>query len=139
MNALPNIHPVMLLIILCVRVYGAKALFPVTGFVLIETMLYGISIWTVSYLYIWPLACIVALPFRSTESRLFWGVYAGMSGLLFGPLSALVTLMLSGWKAAVAYWVAGIPFDLIHCVSNFVTVFFLIGPLYQLILRLKSR
>lgn len=139
MNALPNIHPVMLLIILSVRVYGAKALYPVTGFVLIETMLYGISVWTVSYLYIWPLVCILALPFRNTEARLFWSVYAGLAGLFFGPLSALVTLALSGWRAAVAYWVAGIPFDLIHCISNFAIVFFLVNPLYQLIIRLKGR
>ena len=138
MNALPNVHPVMLLIILCVRVYGAKALFPVTGFVLIETMLYGISIWTASYLYIWPLACALALPFRDTESRLFWAVYAGLFGLAFGALSALVTLVLSGWRAAAAYWVAGIPFDVIHCISNFIIVFFLLPPLYQLTVRLKK-
>lgn len=139
MNALPNIHPVMLLIILCVRVYGVKALLPVSGFVLIETMLYGISVWTISYLYIWPLACALALPFRNTGSRLFWGMYAGLFGLLFGPLSAMVTLALSGKKAALAYWIAGIPFDVVHCISNFAIVFFLITPLYQLTVRMKSR
>lgn len=139
MNALPNIHPVMLMIILCVRAYGSKALYPVTGFVVIESLLYGLSIWTISYLYIWPLAALIALLFRTEESKLFWGIYAGIAGFLFGPLSALITLVLSGWRAAVAYWVAGIPYDIIHCVSNFIIVYFLLPPLYNLIVKIKSK
>ena len=138
MNALPNIHPVMLIILLCVRVYGVKALYPVTGFVVIESLLYGLSIWTISYLYIWPLAALLALFFRSEGSKLFWGVYAAVFGFLFGPLSALITLILSGWRAAVAYWVAGIPYDVIHCISNFIIVYFLLNPLYNLVMKIRN-
>lgn len=139
MNALPNIHPVMLLILLCVRVYGIKALYPVTGFVVIESLLYGLSIWTISYLYIWPMAALIALPFRNESSKLFWGIYAAIFGFLFGPLSAIITLALSGWRAAVAYWVAGIPYDIIHCISNFIIVYFLLTPLYNLVIKIKSK
>ena len=139
MNALPNIHPVMLILILCVRIYGVKSLYSIIGFVMIELMIYGVSLWTVCYLYTWPLYCIAALPFKENNSRLFWGLYAAAAGLLFGPLSALTTAVLSGWKASIAYWVSGIPYDIIHCISNFVIVYFLVDPLYKLLLKLRIK
>jgi len=138
MNALPNIHPVMLLILLCVRVYGGMAIYPVIGFVLLELSIYGLGIWSITYLYVWPLAVLLALPFRKKESRLFWAVFAGLFGLMFGALTASYTVILSGFKAAVAYWVAGIPFDVIHCVSNFVICYILLPPLTGLIQKLRQ-
>ena len=138
LNAIPNVHPLMLLIILSVRAYGARALYPVTGFVIIESLLYGLNIWTVSYLYIWPLYALAALLFKDCESELFWGIYAGLCGLLFGALSALPVLLLSGLQGAVAYWVAGIPYDIIHCVSNFVIVFSLLNPLTACLSKLHA-
>lgn len=138
LNSLPNIHPVMLLIILCVRCYGFAAIYPVIGFVAIELSLYGLGIWSITYLYVWPLAVFLALFFRSRESRLFWASFAGIYGLLFGMLTAAATIILSGPKAAVAYWVAGIPFDIVHCVSNFILVYFLLPPLYALIQKLRQ-
>ena len=129
MNALPNIHPVMLLLILSVRRYGRRALYPALGFSLVECLLYGFGMWSVSYLYIWPLSVLLALPFRRNDSPLFWACFAGVFGLCFGALSALTTLFLFGWHSAVAYWVSGIPFDLIHCVSNFILVLILYNPL----------
>lgn len=138
MNSLPNIHPVMLIIILCARLYGKKALYPVAGFVLIEILLYGISIWTVCYLYIWPLYTLAAVMLSNNNSRMFWALFAGICGLLFGLLSAAVTLAISGWHAAVAYWVAGIPYDVLHGVSNFIIVLALQPVLYDLVVRIKN-
>ena len=139
MNVLPNIHPVMLILLLCVRVYGGLALYPVIGFVLLELAIYGIGIWSVTYLYVWPLAVLLALPFRKTEGRLFWAVFAGAFGLAFGALTAFYTVFLSGIKTAVAYWVSGIPFDIVHCVSNFTICYFLLPPLTELVRRLRNR
>ena len=45
----------------------------------------------------------------------------------------------SGLRAAFAWWVAGIPFDLIHCVSNAVLTFTLLLPLYDLCVKLLGR
>jgi len=137
MNSLPNIHPVMLLILLCVRVYGGLAIYPVIGFVLLELSIYGLGIWSVTYLYVWPLAVLLAFPFRKKESRLFWAVFAGLFGLMFGFLTAAYTVILSGFKAAFAYWVSGIPFDIVHCAANFVICFILLPPLTKLIQKLR--
>jgi len=138
MNSLPNIHPVMLILLLCVRVYGGLAIYPVIGFVLLELAIYGLGIWSVTYIYVWPLAVLLALPFRKKESRLFWAVFAGAFGLSFGALTAAYTIIFSGFKAAVAYWVSGIPFDIAHCVSNFVICFFLLPPLTNLVVKLRK-
>ena len=137
MNALPNIHPVMLLLILSVRRYGRRALYPALGFSLVECLLYGFGMWSVSYLYIWPLSVLLALPFRRNDSPLFWACFAGVFGLCFGALSALTTLFLFGWHSAVAYWVSGIPFDLIHCVSNFILVLILYNPLTRVMNKIS--
>jgi len=138
LNSLPNIHPVMLLIILLVKAYGHLAIYPVIGFVLLELAIYGFGIWSVTYLYVWPLAVVLALIFRKQESRTFWASFAGAFGLMFGPLTAAATIIMSGFEAAVAYWVSGIPFDIVHAVSNFVIVFFLLPPLEKLVRRLRS-
>lgn len=136
MNILPNIHPVTLLLLLCVRFYGVKALYPAAAFALIESLLYGFSIWTVSYLYVWPLIVLAALPFRKVSSRLFWACFAGVFGLCFGALTAVPTALLSGGKAAVAYWVAGIPYDLIHGAANFLMVFLLLPVLERIMIKM---
>ncbi len=135
MNFIPNVHPVTLFIILGVMLYGRVFVFPVAGFVLIEIALYGMGWWTWSYLYIWPLQLLTALPLRNSRSGLLWACFAGLHGLFFGALSSLSTLLVSGWRAAVAYWAAGIPFDLAHAAGNFLLVYFLLMPLYDRITR----
>lgn len=136
MNVLPNIHPVTLILILCVRIYGGKALYPAFAFAVTEILLYGLGLWSVSYLYIWPLIAAAATPFRESDSRLFWGIYAGICGLLFGLFSSIPVIFLSGWQAAIAYWIAGIGFDMIHCISNFILVFVTEPILYKTLKKL---
>lgn len=139
MNVLPNIHPVTLILILCVRVYGVHALYPAFAFGLAEILLYGPGIWSLPYLYIWPLTVAAALPFRTSDSNLFWAIYAAVCGLLFGLFCSVPYLFLSGPHGAFAYWVAGIGFDLIQCVSNFVLTFFAGPPLYRTLEKLHHR
>ena len=50
MNALPNIHPVTLLLLLAVLRHGWRALYVAFGFSLIEVSLYGAS--SLAYLYL---------------------------------------------------------------------------------------
>ena len=127
MNALPNIHPVTLLLLLAVLRHGWRALYVAFGFSLIEVSLYGAS--SLAYLYLWPLLVLAAIPFRSSRSRLFWGAFAGIFGMSFGALCAIPYFVIGGWQAALSYWVSGIPFDLLHCVGNAALMFFLFTPL----------
>ena len=139
LRLIPNVHPVTLLLFLAAAVYGVKALYPAFGFALLEIALYGAGLWNLMYLYVWPLAVLMALPLRQSRSRALWAAAAGLHGLCFGALCASPYLFIGGWKMAVSWWISGIPYDVIHCVSNTVLTFVLLPPLRALLERLKAR
>lgn len=70
------------------------------------------------------------------ESHLGWGLLCGFYGLIFGTLTAIPVLILSGPAATLAYIIRGIPFDLIHGVSNFLLAFLLLPTLRRILARL---
>lgn len=127
--ALPNIHLVAVFVILAAQLFAWKSLFSVYIFVLLEGLIYGFSMWFINYLYVWAILDVVCVLLRKNKSALFWAVVSGIFGALFGALCAIPYFFVGGWSAAFSYWVAGIPFDLIHCVSNIVIVFVLLTPL----------
>ncbi len=139
MNALPNINPVALLLILGVLHYGAKTLYVAFAFVAVQICIYGLGMWALNYIYVWPLLVLAALPFRTTHSRLFWAAFAGIFGLSFGALCAIPYFFIGGWSMALSYYVAGISFDLTHCVGNFCLTLVLLPPLDKLLGRLKQK
>lgn len=139
LSALPNIHLVGVFVILAALLFGWKSLFSVYIFVLLEGLIYGFGMWFVNYLYVWTILACVAIIFRFQRSRIFWTAVAGIFGLLFGALCAIPYYFVGGWAAAFSYWVAGIPFDLIHCVSNAVLAFVLLQPLYRLCCKLLKK
>ena len=134
--ALPKIHLVAVFVILGAMLFGWKCFYSVYVFVLLEGLIYGFSMWFLNYLYVWTILAIIAILFRGNTSKLFWAAVAGIFGLLFGALCAIPYFFIGGWAAAFSYWVAGIPFDLIHCVSNAVLTFILLDPLYRLCRKL---
>ncbi len=139
LSVLPNVHLVAVLVILAALLFGWKALISVYLFVVLEALIYGLSMWVINYLYVWGILTVIAVCFRSNRSRLFWGAVGGIFGLLFGALCSVPYFLTGGWAAGFAYWVAGIPFDLIHCVSNGVLCFVLLMPLYRLCCKLLKQ
>lgn len=138
MSFLPNIEPVSTLIILYTLTYK-KRVFPVIyTFVLLEGVLFGFGIWWISYLYIWSILALVALAFQKLDSAILWAVVSGSFGLLFGALCAIPYLISGGPGAAFAYWAAGIPYDILHCLGNFVLTLVLYRPLLELLGRLQT-
>lgn len=134
---LPNIELVSLLVITYTLVLGKRVLPILVAFTLLEGILYGFGIWWVSYLYIWPiLSCLtwVMKKFHAPD----WG-YAYLScgfGLGFGFLCSF-PYFAGGFSAAFSYWIAGIPFDLIHGAANLVIALTLF-PSVKRILRTCS-
>ena len=133
MSGLPNIEPVSLLIMLFAVTFGVKALFPMGIYIVLEILIYGIQLWNINYLYVWPILLVVSLLMKKAESPLLWAVVAAVFGLLFGLLCAPVYLFTGGLAFAVNWWLSGIPFDLLHCVGNFVIVLLLFAPLRKLL------
>lgn len=139
MSGLPNIEPVSLFIMVFAVVFGLKALFPVGIYIALEILVYGIQLWNINYLYIWPLLALIAWLMRRVQEPLAWAVIAGTFGLLFGLLCAPVYLFSGGVHFAFSWWLSGIPFDLLHCVGNFVLVLLLFAPLRKLLTRLYAK
>lgn len=136
MSFLPNIEPVTCLVIIYTLVYK-KRVFPIIyTFVILEGMIFGFGIWWMSYLYIWSLLAGLTLLLQKNQSVVIWAVIAGGFGLLFGALCAVPYLISGGPGAAFAYWSAGIPYDIIHCVGNFAVTMVIFQPVYQALRRL---
>lgn len=136
LSFLPNVELVSFLIIVYTLFFGKRIFFALPVFALLEGFLYGFGVWWVMYLYVWPLLAILVLLFRKQQSPYFWCLLSGIFGLFFGALCAIPYLFVSGIYGAVAWWIAGIPFDLIHAVSNFLLCLVLFTPMRKLFEKL---
>ena len=139
MSFLPNIELVSLLVIVYTLVFRKKVLFIIYTFVLLEGLIYGFGTWWISYLYVWTVLAGITWLLRDMESPLGWAIVNAAFGLLFGALTAIVNLFISGIGGMISYWVAGIPFDLLHCAGNFATALVLFKPLTLLLRRLLPK
>ncbi|MCD7752302.1 MAG: hypothetical protein LUI10_11285 [Lachnospiraceae bacterium] len=135
---LPNVELVTLLIVLYTLFFGKRIFFAIPVFVFLQGLLYGFGIWWFMYLYVWPLLALLTFLFRNQTSLLFWSAFCGLYGLFFGALCSLPYIILSGPTAALAWWVAGIPFDIIHGISNAVLCLVLYKPLQLALRKLRN-
>ena len=136
MAAMPNIEPVSLLVVLLAVCFGWRGLCAVYLYVFLEFATWGFGLWSFCYLYIWLILFCFARALRKMESPLGWALLSGLFGLLFGALCALVYWVTGGWAAAVTWWIAGIPADLLHGMANFVIALVLFHPLRRWMDRL---
>lgn len=126
MEALPNFHLLGTLITAYTIVYRKDALKPIYIFVLLSGLVYGFGIWWIPYLYIWTVlwGAVMLLP-KNMKPKIAVPVYmavSGLHGLLYGTLYAPAQALLFGYdfKTTIAWIVAGLPWDAIHCVGNVV-------------------
>lgn len=129
MAQLPNIEPVSLIVMLLAVCFGHRSLIAVYLYVFLEIAVWGLGLWNLAYLYVWLILFAAARLLRRMQSPAGWAVLSGCFGLLFGGLCAGVYLVTGGWAAALSWWVAGIPMDLMHGAGNFVIALVLFQPL----------
>jgi len=139
MAMLPNIEPVSLMVMLFAVVFGRKCLYPVYLYVTMEILFFGLGLWNVNYLYVWLILAVAAYLLRGMESPLGWAMVSGVFGLLFGALCGIVDIFIGGFPYAVAKWISGIPFDIMHCAGNFVIALLLFRPMRQLMEKLYRK
>lgn len=125
MEALPNIHLLGVFTIAFTVVYRKKALYIIYLYVLINGLFGGFSTWWVPYLYIWTVlwAVTMLLPQNMTEKirPLVYMVVCALHGFGFGLLYAPFQALVFGlnFKSTIAWVIAGLPFDIVHGISNF--------------------
>ena len=137
--AFPNVELVSLLVMVYTVTLGKWALVPIYIYVLMENLIWGISEWSICYLYIWLILWGLARFLRKMDSPIGWAVLSGGFGLCFGVLCAPIYAAIGGWAFALNWWVSGIPMDLLHCVANFSFALILFCPLRNLLNRLLIR
>lgn len=126
---LPNIETVSLLIIITTSVFGVKALCSVYIFVVCEIFTYGIHIWSINYLYVWAILCIIVLLTRKFESKEFYTLLSAIFGLLFGTLCSIPYFLTGGIASGLGYIIQGFWYDILHCIGNFALTYLLFIPL----------
>lgn len=143
MELLPNIHLLGMLTMVYTLTYRIKALIPIYVYVLLNGVYAGFSLWWIPYLYIWTVlwGVTMLLPKRMPK-KLSYAVYPAVCcihGLLYGVLYSPAQALLFGlnFGETVAWIIAGLPFDLIHGISNFI-VGLSIVPLYELLTKLSK-
>lgn len=141
LSFIPNVETVTLFIIIFSLIYREKALFIVFVFVGVMGIIYGFGLWWWGYLIIWPLLCILTIKLRKIllKSTLVMSIYSGIFGLLFGAFFAIPYAIFGGINAGIAYWVSGIPYDIIHGVGNYFIMLVLGEYLFKFISKLNEK
>ena len=137
MSFLPNIEIVTPLILVYTLIFKKKVFYIVYAFVFLEGLIYGFGIWWANYLYVWTILAIIVLLLQKNQSVIIWAVVAGAYGLIFGALCAIPYFIAGGIGAGMAYWTSGIPFDITHCIGNFVTTLIIFKPTYSVLKKLN--
>lgn len=141
LSSLPNIEITSLLLIVYTITFGKHTIYPLTAYILMEFTLYGFGIWSIGYLYIWSVLVLVTLILYNithTTNVFLWAIISGIFGFLFGTLYIPLYIVIGDITTAIAWWVSGIPYDIIHGISNFILCLILFKPLMKLFLTVQN-
>lgn len=126
---IPNVELTSFWIIIFTLYLGRRIFYVIPAFILIEGVIYPFGLWWIMYLYAWPILAIVTLLLRKMNTAWDWAMVSGLFGLSFGFLCAIPYIFTSGIYGAFAWWVAGIPWDLVHGIANFAIMLVLYKPM----------
>ena len=142
MEFLPNIHLVGMFIIVYTLVYRWKALIPIYVYVFLLLFISGLSPWWVPNLYTWAVLWGITMLLPRRMPRWLCGIVypavCALHGLLYGVLYAPAQALMYGmnWQGMIAWIVAGLAFDITHCIGNLLAGMLII-PMVALLQRLN--
>lgn len=137
--SVPNVELVSFFIVIFTIYYGWKVVPAVYAFVFIEFFVWGFGIWSISYLYVWMVLVIITMLFHKKNNVFLFSAISGAFGISFGGLCAVTNLFMTGLHAAFGWWLAGIPFDIVHGISNFALCLTLYVPIRKLFDKLMTQ
>lgn len=143
---IPNVELTTFWIMMFALYLGKRVYYAVPVFILIEGAIYGVGLWWIMYLYLWPLLAFVTMRFKKSDSVLTFSLISGTFGLLFGLLAAIPYLFVgyfeggirNAFSVATAWWIAGIPWDLLHGISNFILMLVLYHPISSVMKQTRT-
>lgn len=125
MELAPNIHLLGVFTMAFTIVYRKKALYPIYTYVFLNGILSGFATWWIPYLYLWTIlwGVTMLLPKKMPKKikPIVYMIVNACHGCLFGVLYAPAQALLFGLslEGMIAWIVAGLPWDILHGVSNF--------------------
>lgn len=125
MELVPNVHLLGTFTVAYTVVYRRKALYPIYIYVLLNGIFCGFATWWIPYLYIWTIlwGAVMLLPKNMPKKAapLVYMIVSAAHGFLYGTLYAPAQAILFGlsFEGMLAWIIAGLPWDMIHGVSNF--------------------
>lgn len=135
LSFIPNVEIVTLLFMVYTVSFGLKRSFLASMiFATTEILIYGFSTWVLVYYFVWPILIIVTWSMKhKLRSEFGYAAIAGVYGLVFGAFFAVFESFFYGWAYGFAYWLRGIPFDVLHGVSNYIIVLLIFKPLSSIL------
>ena len=141
---LPNVHLLGMFTMLCAIVFRFKGLIPIYIYVFLNGLYAGFNLWWMPYTYIWTIlwGITMLLP-RKMPTKVAAVVYplvCGLHGIMFGALYAPAQAIMYGFNfdQTVAWIIAGLPFDLMHCAGDFAAGL-LVLPLSKMLPKLMKK
>lgn len=146
MAHIPNVELTTFWLMMFTLFLGKRVYYVIPVFIIIEGLIYGFGLWWIMYLYLWPLVVAVTRIFRKDNSILTFSMISGVFGLLFGFFGAIPYIFVgafegglaNGFKVATAWWIAGIPWDLVHGISNFIIMLVLYHPIANVMKKTRK-
>ena len=141
-EAIPNVHPVAMLLMAYTLVYRSRALIPLYVYVFMLGLFYGFNLWWYPYLYIWTILWGVTLLLpRHMKPKIAAVVYpavCSLFGFAYGTLYAPAQALLFGYdfSTTIKWILAGLPYDFLHGLGN-LGMGLLVLPLSLLLKRLN--
>ena len=140
MEFAPNVHLLGMFTMVFTIVYGFKGLVPVYVFVMLTGLYAGFAPWWIPYLYTWAVLWGITMLVRRMPTKIgafVFPVICGLHGLAFGTLYAPAQAIMFGlnFKQTIAWIIAGLPWDITHCIGNLIAGLLII-PLSKLLTKL---
>lgn len=141
MEVAPNVHLLGVFTIAITVVYRKKALYPIYTYILLNGLFSGFATWWIPYLYLWAILWGVTMLLPQNMPKkvkpIVYMLVNACHGFLYGTLYAPAQAILFGlnFEKTIAWIIAGLPWDFVHGVSNFICGM-LIVPIINVLQRL---
>ena len=130
---IPNVELVTFILMISVLFFTLGISFSIINiFCVIQIILFGFA--DIAYFYIFNLYGIIIYLFKIFIFKwwLLFPILVFLFGLSFGLMYSAEMLLLFGWKYALAYWISGLVFDIVHAVGNCIFAIICYIPLMNL-------
>ena len=134
LSFLMNVTVITALLLIHLKCEGLKAtLFVSFVYSLLMGIIYGFGFWVIGYFYIYPLIIfLLTLALKISERPLILSLFGFITAFVFGFFFSIQDSMIYQIPFYI-YYLRGLPFDLIHGLSNFFSIWVLYPLLVPLI------